>query len=341
MVSILRTLALVLLWLYIALFGGWWGLHLYFGDTIWWLGLVNSFVPLLFLPLLFFVPLAPLVRHPLYQSGLLLPLGYFLLIYGPLFLPKTTPPHLTTPAPFSVLTFNLWSGSHEASTLDVVQAEQLPAILAFQETTYRLNHLIKQELGSAYPYQFYENTLSGRGITTLSRFPLESIRADVIIDLNCRLFRVTVEPTRHFLLYNCHPQSSNLLSFLGDGLPMNDQIAETFLMRRLLSQALRDDIVARQEPAIVVGDFNSTEQSEAYAILAPLLYDAQRAAGWGFGHTFPAYGGAFHRIPILPQLVRIDMIRYTGDFVALTSKVSSLHGESDHNPLIATLAWRQ
>ncbi len=341
MTSILRTVLLLLLWLYITLFLGWWGLQLWFGDTIWWLGLLNSFVPLLFVPLLVLIPLAPVVRHPLYQSGLLIPLGYFLLVYGPLFLPKVPPPHRTDPAPFSILTFNMWSGSSEATTLDVVRVEGLPDIVALQETNYRIHQLIRSELGAEYPYQFYENTLNGRGISTLSRFPLESIRTEILIDLNCRVFRVMATATQHFLLYNCHPQSSNLLAFLGDGRPMNDQISETFLVRNLLSQAILADITMRGEPAVVVGDFNSTDQSEAYAILNGPLRDAHREAGWGWGHTFPAYGGSYREIPILPRLVRIDMIRHTADFVALSSHVSPLHGESDHLPVIAVLAWRQ
>jgi endonuclease/exonuclease/phosphatase (EEP) superfamily protein YafD len=196
-------------------------------------------------------------------------------------------------------------------------------------------------VGDAYPYRFYEFTANGRGISTLSRYPLKSIRPSLIIDLNCRVFEVTVAPTHHFLLYNCHPQSSNLFNFLGDGRPMSVQVSETFRMRRLLSQALAEDIAARQTPAVVVGDFNSTDQSDAYALLASQLHDAHRQAGWGLGHTFPAYRGSFRGIPILPRLVRIDMVRYTDDFVALASLVSSQHGESDHLPVVATLAWRK
>lgn len=340
MIAIVRALLLFCLWFYVALFLGWWGLHSFFGDTIWWLALVNSFVPLLFVPLLLLIPLAPLVRHPLYHSGLLIPLTYCLLVYGPLFLPKRTPPYLAEPAPFTILTFNLWSGSSDATTLNVVREAGLPAIVALQETNHRLNRLIRAELGADYPYQFYENTLNGRGISTLSRFPMQSIRTDMLIDLNCRVFWVTVRPTHHFLLYNCHPQSSNLLYFLGDGRPMGEQINETFLLRRRLSQAILADIQQRDEPAIVVGDFNSTDQSDAYAILRGALADSHWEAGWGLGHTFPAYRGSYQGIPILSRLVRIDMVRHSSEFVALRSTVSASHGESDHLPLIVTLAWR-
>ncbi|MCB0188378.1 MAG: endonuclease/exonuclease/phosphatase family protein, partial [Caldilineaceae bacterium] len=284
--TILQKFGLGLLWLYIALLLAWWMLHLLLGDTIWWLGLISSFVPLLLAPLLIFLPLAGLIRNPLYTSGLLIPLTFFLYYYGPSFLPKTIPAHLDEPAPLTIMTFNMWAGSHKATTVDLIRQQGLPDIVALQETTPVLNRLIDREVGDAYPYRFYEFTDNGRGISTLSRYPLESTRSSLIIDLNCRVFRATVDPTHHFWLYNCHPESSNLFNFLGDGRPMNVQIRETFQMRRRLSQALAEDIAARQEPSVVVGDFNSTEQSDAYALLRDQLQDAHRQAGWGFGHTF-------------------------------------------------------
>ncbi|MEZ4683937.1 MAG: endonuclease/exonuclease/phosphatase family protein [Caldilineaceae bacterium] len=225
--------------------------------------------------------------------------------------------------------------------MDVIRDNGLPDIVATPGNAASAQSVARAGIGCRLSYQFYENTLNGRGITTLSRLPMQSIRSTMIIDLNCRIFRVTVDPTYHFLLYNCHPQSSNLLNFLGDGYPMDAQIAETFRMRRLLSQALAADIAERNEPAIVVGDFNSTDQSDAYHILQSQLQDAHRQAGWGLGHTFPAYRGTFRGVPILPRLVRIDMVRYTSEFVALASRVSRSHGESDHLPVVATIAWRR
>ncbi len=337
---LLRTLGLLLLLLYIALLTGWWGLHLLWGDTLWWLGLISSFVPLFFVPLLLLIPLAPLIRLPLYNSALLIPVTLFLLTYGPLFLPKRPLPHVTNPAPITIMTFNMWAGSRTVATVDVIRDNGLPDIVALQETTPRLNQLIKQELGALYPYQFYEYTLDGRGISTLSRYPLQSVRIATIIDLNCRVFQVNIDQIHQFLLYNCHPQSSNLLNFLGDGRPIAAQISETFRMRRLLSQALADELAIRAEPTVVVGDFNSTDQSDAYALLRGQLQDAQLQAGWGFGHTFPAYRRRVRGLPIFSRLVRIDMIRYTNDFVALTSQVSRSHGESDHLPVLATITWR-
>lgn len=339
--SLSRILGQLSLWLYNLALISWLFLHLLFGDSFWWLGLINSFVPYFFLPLLLLLPLAPLIRRPLYHSGLLIPLTLFLINYGILLLPKSPPAHAPSPAPITIMTFNMWSGSRTAETVNVIEENGRPDIVALQETDYRQRRLLEQTIGPSYPYSRYEQTPIGRGISILSRFPLTPLRTAMIIDLNCRVYRVTVDAEHQFVLYNCHPQSSNFLAFLGDGRPMADQIDETFVTRRQLSLALANDIAQRTEPAIVVGDFNTTDQSDAYAILTQELFDAHRMAGWGFGHTFPAYGGRYRAYPIFSRLVRIDLILYTAPFVALASRVSDYHGESDHLPVLATLAWRE
>ena len=71
------------------------------------------------------------------------------------------------------------------------------------------------------------------------------------------------------------------------------------------------------------------------------LADAHQEAGWGLGHTFPAYGGRYLGIPIVPRQVRLDMILHTGDLVALDSRVGADPGASDHMPVLAELAWRK
>ncbi len=42
----------------------------------------------------------------------------------------------------------------------------------------------------------------------------------------------------------------------------------------------------------------------------------------------------------MPRQMRLDMIFYTDEFVALSSKVSKAYGESDHLPVVAELAMK-
>ena len=339
--STARIALTVLLWFYLTLLGVWWLLHLIYGDQIWWLALLNSFLPFFFAPLLFFLPLELFVRQPRYQWGLLLPALLFVVNYGQLFLPNFPPSYRTDPPPFSVMTFNIWSGSHLLPTGEVIAHNGYPAIVALQEMTGAGERLVRRAVGDHYPYMFFDRTADGRGLATLSQYPLTPVRGDLLIDLNCRVFRVTVDPAHNFMLYNCRPRSSNLANFFNDGQPLPAQVNDSFQLRKLLSQRLVAQIQASRLPTLLIGDFNTTDQSESYAILQQTLQDAHRQAGWGFGHTFPAEQLFWHGIPILGHQVRIDMVWYTNDFVALAAVVSALHGESDHSPVVAQLAWRE
>jgi endonuclease/exonuclease/phosphatase (EEP) superfamily protein YafD len=87
-------------------------------------------------------------------------------------------------------------------------------------------------------------------------------------------------------------------------------------------------------PTIMMGDFNTTDQSENYAQLANAgLTDAHRQAGSGLGLTFPAR--FFGPIPV----VRIDFVWVSQAFDVLDVHVGPDAG-SDHLPVIARLAWR-
>jgi vancomycin resistance protein VanJ len=84
------------------------------------------------------------------------------------------------------------------------------------------------------------------------------------------------------------------------------------------------------DPVIVVGDFNSTQHHWVYRHISRSLTDAHRAAGSGFGWTFPA-----HR-----PLVRIDHVLVSGAWAVVRTHVSSHHATSDHRPVVTRLRWR-
>ena len=251
------------------------------------------------------------IRQPTYWLGLLLPTTLFLYLYGTLFIPKQPPAYRPTPAPVRLLTFNYWHGSQSTETAQVILDNALPDIVALQEASPQAQRRILQTVGQHYPYFFFDTTIGRRGIGVLSRYPLEKISSNAFIELSCHQYRVTIDAAYHFRLYNFHPHSTNVLYYLGNLSSIIQQVQESFRLRTLLGQQLADEIRAHTEPTIVVGDFNTTDQSDAYAHLRTILHDAHRAIGWGLGHTFPTYGGYFRQIPIVPRQVRIDMILYT------------------------------
>lgn len=326
-------------WLYSILAPALWLWHQWVGDRLWWLALLSSFTPHFFWPLLLFWPLA--FRRGWQRERLLLTLPTLLLLYlyGPLFLPNRPPAYQTEPRPLHLMTFNMWTGAYKANTARVIVDKGLPDLVALQEVSYRMQRTIERGVGNYFPYQSFDH--SGRGgLAVLSRYPLQPLASDLLIDLFCSQYRVTVDATHQFRLYNCHPYSTHVAYPSGSWAPLASQVKESFQLRTLLGERLAQEIKNHGEATIVLGDFNTTDQSDAYHHLTTGLSDAHRASGWGFGHTFPAGTALFRKPPVLPRLVRIDLILYSPAFAALQTAVGSTYGRSDHLPLRAVLAWR-
>ena len=144
---------------------------------------------------------------------------------------------------------------------------------------------------------------------------------------------------RTLTLYNVHLDATVVFRYLELGDSVAEGVRSSFDARERQVSLLIGDLARRRGPVVVVGDFNTTDQSVAYSALARHLKDAHREAGRGFGHTFPAYMGRFRGIPIFPRLVRVDMGFCSPEFTALGSRVLPEHGESDHLPVLVRLAW--
>ncbi|MER3404032.1 MAG: hypothetical protein C4289_01665, partial [Chloroflexota bacterium] len=111
-------------------------------------------------------------------------------------------------------------------------------------------------------------------------------------------------------------------------------------LRRAHVEALLGHVRSIDAPLVVAGDFNMVDQNADYRLLTRYVHDSYRAAGYGFGHTFPRPGAFYFRSRrlVLPlSLVRIDYIFTSGHWRALEAHVNT-HGRSDHLPVIARLA---
>lgn len=111
-------------------------------------------------------------------------------------------------------------------------------------------------------------------------------------------------------------------------------------LRRAHIEALLAHVRSIDAPLIVAGDFNMVDQNADYRLLTRYVHDSYRAAGYGFGHTFPR-PGAFSfrsRWMVLPlSLVRIDYIFTSGHWRAQEAHVNT-GGHSDHLPVVSRLA---
>lgn len=340
MKTILQRICLILGWLYAGLIILWFVLHRWLGDTVWWLALLNSFTPYFFLPLVLILPACFVCRQWSFRVSVIPSVLIFLILYGHLFLPNWSRPSTTNATTLTIMTFNIWGGSKSKETARVILDNGSPDIVAIQELTPQMAEILLEEVGEIYPFQILKPESQHRGVGILSRYPLTELDSNHLFDPDWQLQIMQVEVDNHsFTFYNVHPQATNILVYFESGTAVADEVQNSFQNRKRLMQRLIADFEKKQGPIVVVGDFNSTDQSDIYTLLNNRLTDAHQAAGWGFGHTFPAYAGSFRGIPILPKQMRIDMIFYSEEFSALSSRVGSTYGESDHLPVLAQLAW--
>jgi endonuclease/exonuclease/phosphatase (EEP) superfamily protein YafD len=320
----------------------WWSLHSWLGDSVWWLALLNSFVPYLFLPIVLLLPICLFCRSWSCWAGVVLPTLVFVGLYGQLFLPGWSAPVATGNIPLTVMTFNVWGGSQSQQTAQVILDNGSPDIVALQELTPEMAEVLLEEVGKEYPYHIFDAQARHRGMGILSRYPLIEIDSSHLANSawQIQIARIEAE-SGDFTFYNVHPNATNILIYFEEGLSVADNVQASFELRKQLIESLVADIDQHQGSVIVAGDFNSTDQTEVYQLMRGVLKDAHRTVGWGFGHTFPAYAGSFRGIPIFPRQMRIDMIFYSPEFVPLSSRVGKTYGESDHLPVMVQLIWQE
>lgn len=296
------------------------------GDRLWPIALMNN---LLHWWLLFSFPLLALMlwQRRWWGAGLAgLNVVFFLWLFGGLFFPNLHTPDL--PAgnadTLTVMAYNVGSGWAQPDDLIAALQDSGADVVALLEVAPWQADELSEALEDLYPYRvLYGYGVTGKGL--LSRYPI----------LEEELFSL---PTSHM---------THLRATLNvDGMPLNLIAAHPprphigrggFYYSRG-----HDDIVTLAEmaasadgPTIMLGDFNTSDLGEDYALVANTgLTDAFRVAGWGFGLTFPN-----RPLPFRP-VTRIDYIWYSEHFYAVRAWVGPDAG-SDHLPVLAELVWTQ
>ena len=81
------------------------------------------------------------------------------------------------------------------------------------------------------------------------------------------------------------------------------------------------NMIPRNGPTLMMGDFNFTDQSSDYKVLArSRLHDTFREVGWGFGATWPVHVGGINRF--MP-VARLDYIWHSDEFQARSVRIGS------------------
>ena len=317
------------------------GCRMLFGDEYWWLGLLNEFAWLLFLPLPISLGLSVLLRNRPVLIGNLLLTAVALVWFAPSYL-LINPSPATTPT-LKVVTFNTWGVNPRLDEVDAWLQEMEPDIVFLQEILPSLADNEVEAINGLFPYRASQTTAERMyGNLLLSRYPIlseENLPGEGVpaqhrftLDINGRVVAV----------YNVHmaqPFGKNRLSFLPDSFITGtifryDNRVRNQEIRQLLSLIEREQL-----PFIVAGDFNMSDDTAIYQEISAVMIDSFREGGTGFGKSWPIR--VVEEIPpFIPPILRVDYIWHSQD-LRTTRVFRGPPLGSDHLPFFAEFEFAE
>jgi endonuclease/exonuclease/phosphatase (EEP) superfamily protein YafD len=321
-VGFLGRLIIAAAWVFAVALTLWNVLRIYPGDRWLLVRLGNYFAPWLFMALVPALIVAVLARRPwLMRVALLLAL-VFVVRYWPLLLPRLSVLSAgDTVSELRVMTFNVKYANRNVSDIaDLIRAES-PDVVAMQELKRGLAAPLRAELASEYPYFLYDSSQSLTGL--ISRYPLTA--GAVLPELRYSRSASVETPAGPVTVWSVH---------LAVALSQPGWEAQ-----RRMATAVAEMAEENGGPLVVMGDFNTTDQTENYGLVADKLTDVHWSVGRGFGFTFPDLGRNGTDSPVVGPVVRIDHIFVSEHLTPQGIQViPSGHG-SDHRPVVATLRF--
>jgi vancomycin resistance protein VanJ len=249
----------------------------------------------------------------------LLPLSYIIVCNTPHFLVKQA-----TSGPgeqINVMSFNIWSQNTDMEAVCRVIESENPDILFLQEVSQQQLEQLRKHLQSSKKNLLLNISFdSVKLLASLSRFPLIAMESPGTTRTKIQKVKVT-SARGDITAFNAH--------FVRGNKKQRGKDIEEFI---------KTQIVASQEPVLLVGDLNTTSQTSTYQLLNETLKNSHDEVGRGFGFTYPAGLWVRHNLP-LPAVVRIDHIFYSTHFGASAAKTLSQSGGSDHYPVSAQLMF--
>jgi vancomycin resistance protein VanJ len=322
-------------------------LRVCFGDRFWWLALLNSAAPYAFLPLILLLPLAIALRGRVVTIALAALAVIGGLWFGPYFLPYGAAASALPqgPADLRVVSFNVWGNNPRLAEVEAWLRAMDADLVLLQEIPPQYAGGIPA-LADLYPYQAGQSPdLRLYGNLTLSRTPILQVEDfDLEGDGIPSQQRIVVEVpgSGQVAVYNVHllmpMRQQARLNLPGNFFPLvmatrYDDRGRNAQITRLLAR-----VEAESLPVLIGGDFNLSDQSVTYTQLASHLTDAFRAAGRGFGFSWPSAERV--RLPgWVPPLLRIDYVWTSAAFISLAGWIGPDLG-SDHRPVVIDLRQR-
>jgi len=249
----------------------------------------------------------------------------------------------------TVLSYN--RGQHLNQSLQPFKNRVHPDIIALQDAPNRA-----RGYSQAPGYSEFSTFENEGEHTILSRYPVtdqslitlkaggreEKGAARFVIDCKGQpvaLYSVHTLSPRDTLIW--YRYGAFLYGVIGlPGTPWNEkrQTMQAFWDRRIdIARQLRERIQAETIPCIVAGDFNAPAGGHIHGLFTSILTDAHRAAGKGFGYTFP--GVTRNPLSGGGPWMRIDYI-FSSDDWKTHRCITESDRPSQHRALAATLELR-
>lgn len=325
-------------YVYLTGLGTWAILRFFFQDRWAWLFLISGPAVYLFLPLPLILLIALLGRKHVLLVGFVVGSTLWVALYGGLFLPKSATAQAGESS-LTVMTYNLMGHNRESGPVVEVLRASNADVIALGELNPEIAAALEADLIDLYPYQVLtpQRGVSGAGV--ISRYPLQLLDESLPVDYWVgppQVLSLDFDGTIVTLLnFHAIPMGTTT----GDVTGLNWSVRK----REEQAQAIVDFAAIRQDPVIIFGDLNASDQHKAYRILTAELVDSWREAGWGLGHTFPGSASRFSSRPQIfgihtPKwMIRIDYIFHSQQWQAESAWIGSWDRLSDHRPVVTRL----
>lgn len=256
----------------------------------------------------------------------IVPAGLFILLYGVMFIPRAPIVASDTPQ-LRVMTFNTQFKFQAPEIMRVIQ-EANADVVALQELVQPTADYLAEHLADEYPYQIThinpDSLTQGKGI--LSRYPLLNER--FLNNKNeVNYLRVQIEfEGEKVTIVTTHPT------------PPHWGTNYNAIGRSQHIDWIMDNLSQESGALIILGDFNTTDQSDDYRQITAHYHDSVREVGLGLGQTFPD-STSWQKFKFIPPLIRIDYVFHSDELTAVFAGAWHESAGSDHRPTVANLIW--
>jgi vancomycin resistance protein VanJ len=229
-----------------------------------------------------------------------------------------------------VMSMNVLRDNCNAPAIAAAIQGEAPDLVVVQELQPAIHRYLEAALADYEHRHWQPHLRTGGGLGVFSRHALEPTGLWSVGDMRPFAMRVTLNmPAGKLDVYDVHLISAGPDALRRTGLTGN------FRERERQIQVLLDEVTARRNPAMLLGDHNMTEGNEAYRLMTSQLTDAWRVAGRGPGWTWPRSMESFDAParPTFPVL-RLDYCFCTPSIEPQSMHVIYESVGSDHCPIV-------